>query len=99
MRVTRWRVEVRLAPGGRQLLRSLMKIRGLSAMDLAKLCGSATHRSSIGHLISGQRDGCSEHLAQKITKILLGDAAKDTPLFVPRVYAVTQDVETPRRAA
>lgn len=102
MKATEWRIEVRLVPGGRQLLKSHMRVRGLSNMDLARLCGSEKYRSSISHLVSGSRTGCSEELAAKLTKVLLGDAAKETPLFVPRVYRVTRDTETAqayRRAA
>jgi len=96
---------VQLVPGGRQLLRSHMKVRGLSQMELARLCGDERYRSSIGHLVTGERDGCSEKLAAKLSKVLLGDAAKDSPLFVPRVFSVQRDGRTPigsethRRAA
>lgn len=95
MRTTGWRVEVRLVPGGRQLLKSHMKVRGLSALTLARLCGDERYRSSISHLVSGARDGCGDELAAKLTKVILGDAAKDTPLFAPKVYRVTQDTVTP----
>jgi hypothetical protein len=103
MRTTEWRVEVQLVPGGRLLLRSHMQVRGLSNMGLARLCGDEKYRSSISHLASGVRDGCSEELARKLTRVLLGDAAKRTPLFMPRVYRVTRDSATvgasQRRAA
>lgn len=94
-----WRIEVRLVPGGRQLLRSHMKVRGLSAVGLARLCGDEKYRSSISHLLSGSREGCSEELAKKINKAILGDALKEMSLFEPRVYRVTRYSETTGRAA
>lgn len=99
--VTYWRIEVRLVPNGQMLLKSHMKIRGLSAMDLAVLCGNRKYRSSIAHLISGGRQGCSEELAMKINQVILGDAAKDMSLFTARVSAVSRDNRTAseRRAA
>jgi antitoxin component HigA of HigAB toxin-antitoxin module len=99
MSTPQWRVEVRLVPGGRLLLKSHMRVRGLTNMELARLCGSEKYRSSISHLVSGARDGCSEELAAKLTKVLLKDAAKDTPLFTPRVYRVSQDSVAPLRRA
>jgi antitoxin component HigA of HigAB toxin-antitoxin module len=94
VRATEWRVEVKLKPGGRELLRSHMEVRGLSNEDLAKQCGDVRWRSSISHLRSGARDGCSEKLAKALNKVLLGEAAKKSSLFVPEVYRVTQDGAT-----
>lgn len=94
-----WRVEVRLVPGGQQLMRSLMKIQGLTVLELARRCGSEKHRSAIGHLLSGKRSTCSDELANKLQRELLGKAAGDMRLFVPRVSRVTQDSRTPGRVA
>lgn len=98
MGTTDWRVEVRLKPGGRELLRSHMQVRGLSNRELAELCGSTRYRASISHLAGGGRDGCSAELAAKLNKVLLGDAVKKgASLFEPRVYRVARDSETVQR--
>lgn len=99
MAATEWRIEVKLKPGGRELLRSHMEVRGLSNLDLAVLCGNPKYRSSISHLASGARDGCRPELAAKLNKVLLGDAAKKSSLFVPEVFDVRREGRTTSRSA
>lgn len=94
-----WRVEVRLVPGGQQLMRSLMKVQGLTVLELARRCGSEKHRSAIGHLLSGKRSTCSDELASRLQRELLGKAAGDMRLFAPRVSRVTRDGGTPAQVA
>lgn len=96
---TKWRVEVRLVPGGQLLLKSLMKVQGVTILELAKRCGSASYRSAIGHLVSGKRNTCGEDLAHALQRELLGKAKGDVRLFEPRVSRVMQDSGTQGRAA
>lgn len=91
---TDWRVEVRLVPGGQQLLRSLMKVQGLTVLELSRQCGSEKHRSAIGHLVSGKRITCSEELANRLQRALLKEAAGEVRLFAPRVSRVSRDNRT-----
>lgn len=99
-----WRLEVRLTDGGRELMRGLMKANGITIVELAKRCGGISHRSTIGHLLSGQRSGCSPELANLIEKELLREARglPQMKLFEVRVSRVVQDSATAgtrRRAA
>lgn len=84
---------MRLVAGGRELLRALMTIRGLTVLELARLCGNTKHRSAIGHLLSGKRQTCSAELAGKLQEVLGNDKVV---IFEPRVYRVTRDSETTR---
>lgn len=93
MKTNEWRIEMRLAPSGRELMRFLMKQQGLTIEKLAEACGGTRHMSSIGHLLTGYRAGCRDDLALAIEKRLLGPAYADSAmrLFTPRVSRVSRN--------
>ena len=99
MKTAEWRIEMRLEPSGRELMRFLMKREGLTIVQLAQRCGTEKHKSSIGHLLSGKRTSCGDDLAIKIERELLGKGMGELRLFTPRVSRVAQDGKTKRTAA
>lgn len=95
---------MRLTPGGKELMRLLMKQQGLTIEKLADKADC--HPATVGHLLTGYRTGCREDTAISIEKILLGKAHKDSELriFMPRLSRVAgntrqQPRQQPKRAA
>lgn len=74
-------------------LRQAMYFQDLNVRELAELCGSLRHRSTIGHLHSGTRDTCSVILAKRIEKVL---RVHPGSLFRPVMSSVTSDTPTPQ---
>jgi transcriptional regulator with XRE-family HTH domain len=99
MKTQQWRIEMRLTPGGREMLRFLMKREGLTIERLAERCGGRKHMSSIGHLLTGYRAGCNDDLALAIERVLLDKGFGELRLFEPRVSRVAGNGATSSRRA
>lgn len=66
----------------RQVLKQYLAYRGLSYKELADRCRPRVAKSTIGHLVSGERTTCRPETARAIEKAL--DVAPGT-IFIPRV--------------
>lgn len=86
------RLDVRLI--SRQAFADYLRYRGVSVRQLADLIGNPSARSTIGHLLSGERETCKPATARKIEKAL---NAPPGSLFVAKVSTVQR--ETGRAAA
>ena len=53
-----------------RLLQDAMRFSRLNIRELSEACGNLRHRSTIGHLHSGQRTTCSTALAGRIEYVL-----------------------------
>ena len=53
-----------------RLLHDAMRFSRLNIRELSEACGNMRHRSTIGHLHSGQRTTCSTALAGRIEYVL-----------------------------
>lgn len=53
-----------------RLLQDAMRFGRLNIRELSEACGNMRHRSTIGHLHSGQRTTCSTALAGRIEFVL-----------------------------
>lgn len=47
-----------------------MHFARVNVPELAELCGSPRHRSTIAHLHAGTRNTCTVHLARRIEEVL-----------------------------
>lgn len=57
-----------------RLLHDAMRFSRLNIRELSEACGNMRHRSTIGHLHSGQRTTCSTGLAGRIEYVQIGRA-------------------------
>jgi hypothetical protein len=79
-------------------LRDAMHFARVNVRELAEMCGSIRHRSTIGHLHSGTRSTCSVALGRRIEERL---RLYPGSLFDPVVTTVNPVVTTtpPRKKA
>lgn len=82
----------------RRDLTQAMYFHRLNVRELAELCGSRRHQSTISHLHSGARDTCDVYLARRIEEVLrLAPGSLFTPVSRSDNLVAAPFPTTPRR--
>lgn len=71
---------MKFKPESPDVLRALMKSRGMSYADVGR--GAGCHRSMISALVNGHRNSCTDELADRIALVL---GIPTEVLFAPQV--------------